>query len=378
LLGLKDTNATALQGSLAQTGAARDVGLAQTSAARDVGLASIAASEEVANAQTSAQIYEQQSASQAQITAAQITAGVQRAINDSNAATEQAAIQANENNINFQTQASKDIARAQDNTSIVGGLFHLAEGVLSFFVFLFMALPAGVTLGAAGSDLWGAAYYEGQKIAGVVNGQFYLADGTLAGSATDADWQAIADAENAQFATQAHQDFAYQEQIDSPTTSPEVRTLLQNPEWKALQGTGPINWNTLSDSLKSQIQAIPNLYNSLIAGAWTPATDTTTQSTAPVASSTATAPVADTGITAPSSISRLMDVVASSADFTHSTGGGVGGGGAGGGGGGLTIAAPVAGSAVAASGSSNALKFFLLIGIVIVGVYFYHKHKKAA
>jgi len=133
LLGLKDTNATALQGSLAQTGAARDVGLAQTSAARDVGLASIAASEEVANAQTSAQIYEQQSASQAQITAAQITAGVQRAINDSNAATEQAAIQANENNINFQTQASKDIARAQDNTSIVGGLFHLAEGALAFF-----------------------------------------------------------------------------------------------------------------------------------------------------------------------------------------------------------------------------------------------------
>lgn len=121
LLGLENTNATALTGSLAQTSAAKDVELARTAAA-----------EEVANAETSAQLYAAQGATAEQLTAAQITAGVQRALIDSQSATDAAAIQAQENVANFQTQAQKDIARAGDNTSIVQGVINVGEDLLKW------------------------------------------------------------------------------------------------------------------------------------------------------------------------------------------------------------------------------------------------------
>jgi hypothetical protein len=133
LIGLEDSNRTALTGSLAQTSAARDVAMGQTSAARDVSLAGIAADEEVQNARTSADIYNTQNTNAANVTAAQITAGVQRALIDSQTLTEQQAIQAQENVAQFQTQASKDIARAGDNTSIINGIVHVGEDVLRFF-----------------------------------------------------------------------------------------------------------------------------------------------------------------------------------------------------------------------------------------------------
>jgi hypothetical protein len=239
-----------------------------------------------------------------------------------------------------------------------------------------MSLPAGVTLGDAGSALWGAAYYEGQKIAGVVNGQYQLADGTLVGSATDADWQAIADAENANYATPAASQYRYQAQIDSPTTSPEIKTLLQNPEWKALQDTGPINWDTLSDTLKSQIQAIPNLYNNLIAGAWTP---TATSSTTTPTASTDVAPALTSGPTATvtasgdSTVSRLMDVIAAGTSFNHSSG--VGAGSSDGSVGGITITSPVASGTT--SGSSP-VKLIAIIGIIVAAWFVYKHHAKRA
>jgi hypothetical protein len=132
LIGLEDSNRTALTGSLAQTSAARDVAMGQTSAARDVSLAGIAADEEVQNARTSADIYNTQNTNAANITAAQITAGIQRALIDSQTQTEQQAIQAQENVTNFQTQAQKDIARAGDNTKIVDGIIHFAEGLIAW------------------------------------------------------------------------------------------------------------------------------------------------------------------------------------------------------------------------------------------------------
>jgi hypothetical protein len=133
LLGLENTNQAALTGSLASTSAARDVSLSQTAAARDVGLAGIAAQEEVANAQTAADEVKFGQATNAQITAAQITAGVQRATIDAQQQRDLAAIQANENVAQFQTQAAKDIARAGDNTSIVQGIIHFGESALAFF-----------------------------------------------------------------------------------------------------------------------------------------------------------------------------------------------------------------------------------------------------
>lgn len=155
LLGTKDTNASALSASLAQSSAARDIAvtqandalqgslaatsaqeeasLAQTAAQREAALAAISANQETTDAQTSASVTISGQQTAAQIAAAQLTADTQRAAITSSQqiAQQQIAAQlAAQNNTN---QTAKNISRANNNTSIVQGILDLAGGALAFF-----------------------------------------------------------------------------------------------------------------------------------------------------------------------------------------------------------------------------------------------------
>jgi hypothetical protein len=236
-----------------------------------------------------------------------------------------------------------------------------------------MALLAGVTLGDPGGANWGSAYYGGQKVIGISAGQLALANGTFGPAATDADYQAIADAENANYNTQPAQDYRYQQAIDT-STNPAMQTVLRNPEWKALQGTGPINWASLSDTLKAQIQAVPALYDSLTQGLSTSATS--------VPATGATAPdttQSTTGTAATSTVSRLSDLVAS--QYNGITGAVSGGGssGSGGSGGYLSLSAPVPTTSANAS-TFSPVKVVLVLAVVAGVIYFIHRKstKRAA
>ncbi len=157
LVGLQDSNRTALTSALATTEAQRTVALAgnqaamfATEAGRDVSLANIAASlraslfqteasrdtamyqtqvtGEVSNRQTDATLSAEQMRNAVNLQAYQISADTARRQID---AQREAAI-LDANNRNFAIQAQKDIARAQDNTDLVGGLFKLGASLLAF------------------------------------------------------------------------------------------------------------------------------------------------------------------------------------------------------------------------------------------------------
>jgi hypothetical protein len=157
LVGLQDSNRTALTSSLATTEAQRTVALAgnqaamfATEAGRDVSLANIAASlraslfqteatrdtnlyqtrvtGEVSDRQTDAGLSAEQMRNAVNLQAYQISADTQRRQID---AQREAAI-LDANNRNFAIQADKDKARAQDNTDLVSGLFKLGASLLAF------------------------------------------------------------------------------------------------------------------------------------------------------------------------------------------------------------------------------------------------------
>jgi hypothetical protein len=128
-------------------------------------------------------------------------------------------------------------------------------------------LPSGFTMGDPNSALYGASYYNGQKIIGNSGGYWILADGSQGPAYDPAVEDAITQNANAAYlGTVGNPGYAYESIIDPANTytSPEVRTLLQDPEWAALQGAGPIYFDQLSPELQLKIKAIPNLYNSLI------------------------------------------------------------------------------------------------------------------
>jgi hypothetical protein len=114
----------ALSASLAQTSAARDVSLAQTSAARDVSLEQIASNERTTNYSTSVAAGVANNQTAAQLTAAQLTAANNRAAIDYQNQQALAAL-----------QTTKDVARAQDNTSIVDNVVNVVGGVVKALTF---------------------------------------------------------------------------------------------------------------------------------------------------------------------------------------------------------------------------------------------------
>lgn len=137
LVGLQDSNATALTGSLAQTSAARDVSLSQTQAGKDVSLANIAANlraslfqsevqRDTSLATTGAAVSIAQGQNATTLAQSQINATVTQQQID--AARYAAKLQAD--NENFAIQADKDKARAQANSSIFGSII---GGIVSLF-----------------------------------------------------------------------------------------------------------------------------------------------------------------------------------------------------------------------------------------------------
>lgn len=171
LAGLYDTNQASLSGELARTGAERDVSLAQTSAAREtslaqtgaartLGLASISANLRAALFQTEAtrDVALAGTAAQRETDLARTAAGrdiayhsddtsitiaqARTAADIESARLTQAARMAEINateranklmadNMNFQTQAGKDIARAQANAGIVNNVIGTIGDIVS-------------------------------------------------------------------------------------------------------------------------------------------------------------------------------------------------------------------------------------------------------
>ncbi len=127
-------------------------------------------------------------------------------------------------------------------------------------------LPAGFTMGDPNSSNYGSSYYNGQKVIGNSGGFWQLADGTQGPAYNPADEQKIVDAANAAYLGSAGKPGAsYMSALDpnNSYTSPEVRTLLQDPAWQAVQNTGPIYLNQFSPETQAEIKKIPNLYNDL-------------------------------------------------------------------------------------------------------------------
>lgn len=124
-------------------------------------------------------------------------------------------------------------------------------------------LPAGFTMGDPTSDQWGASYYNGVKVIG--SGPTYKGDGTTVfylADNSEAPWsQATMDAIQAA-ANAAYGVYSYIAEIR--TASPAMAAVLMDPEWIALQGGPPIDYNSLSAELQDKIKAVPNLYNTLI------------------------------------------------------------------------------------------------------------------
>lgn len=149
LVGLQDSNHSALTASLTQTGASRDLGLAETEASRTTGLASISAAlrsslfateanrdvslagidaqHDVSNNQTAAGVTIATGQTAAQITAAQITANIQA----QQIAAQRDADKRAADNQNFAIQADKDKARAAANAGIVNGVVNTVGNVIS-------------------------------------------------------------------------------------------------------------------------------------------------------------------------------------------------------------------------------------------------------
>jgi hypothetical protein len=124
-------------------------------------------------------------------------------------------------------------------------------------------LPSGFTMGDPTSAQWGASYYGGKKIigsgpsytgSGVV---WFLEDNSEGPAYSDATMQLIQDAANAAYAV-------YQPIEAIRTASPAMYAILTDPEWIALEGTGSIDWDSLSAGLQSKIKQVPELYNTLI------------------------------------------------------------------------------------------------------------------
>jgi hypothetical protein len=105
----------------------------QTAAQRDVALHSIDAAQEVQDAQTAAGVSINATNTAAGLEAAKVSSqtAIQIAQTQAGVATTQAGLQYQTNLAALQT--SKDIARAQDNTSIVNGIFGFAANALAFF-----------------------------------------------------------------------------------------------------------------------------------------------------------------------------------------------------------------------------------------------------
>ncbi len=163
LIGLTDTNRTALTGSLAQTsaardvalyqtGATRDVALAQTDAAREVSLSNIAASlraslfgteasrdvslaqtaagERTAARQTDASVSVAQMENAEQLYVAGLNADAQRATLDY----QRYVAKLNSDAQLFAIQADKDKARAAANAGIVNGIVGGLSSLAGFFL----------------------------------------------------------------------------------------------------------------------------------------------------------------------------------------------------------------------------------------------------
>jgi hypothetical protein len=118
-------------------------------------------------------------------------------------------------------------------------------------------LPAGFTLGDPTGDQWGASYYHGVKVQGVVAGaggkQFWgLADGTL-GPEWDPGTQAAIEAA----ANAAYGEFSGINVLRS--ASPAMLAILTDPEWIALEGQ-PVIFSQLSAGLQDKIKAVPDLF----------------------------------------------------------------------------------------------------------------------
>ena len=179
-------------------------------------------------------------------------------------------------------------------------------------------LPAGFTMGDPNSADWGSSYYNGQKVIGNSGGFWQLADGSQGPAYDPATEAAITNAANQAYVGSAGKPgYDYQSMVDPANTytSPQVRALLQDPEWQAAYDTGPIYADQFSPQTQQLIKAIPDLNTNLAMsgsapagyqsfagiGSGAPAAQTSAPSSAPPTGMRSIAPGAANDVGTPSS-----------------------------------------------------------------------------
>lgn len=130
-------------------------------------------------------------------------------------------------------------------------------------------LSSAWSLGDPASNMWGASYYNGSKVMGRVDGgpggvPYWETQAVLYATPWDqATEDAITAAANANFASPEHAAWQYDQ--DAAASPEPMRSVLMDPEWKALALSGqPVVYSSLSAELQSKIQAVPLLYAQLI------------------------------------------------------------------------------------------------------------------
>jgi hypothetical protein len=116
------------------------------------------------------------------------------------------------------------------------------------------------SLGDPQSEMWGASYFNGSKVIGVIvdatspSGKLYeTADGQHTPWSQDTE-NAISAAANAAYGT-------YQRWEAIQTATPEMRAVLTDPEWIAHEDAGTaLAWADVSPTLQAKIKAVPALY----------------------------------------------------------------------------------------------------------------------
>ena len=129
-------------------------------------------------------------------------------------------------------------------------------------------LSSAWSLGDPASNMWGASYYNGSKVMGRVDGgpggvPYWETQAELYATPWDqATEDAITAAANANFASPEHAAWQYDQ--DAAASPEPMRSVLMDPEWKALALSGAqIVWTSLSAGLQDKIKQVPALYASL-------------------------------------------------------------------------------------------------------------------
>lgn len=129
-------------------------------------------------------------------------------------------------------------------------------------------LSSAWSLGDPASNMWGASYYNGSKVMGRVDGgpggvPYWETQAVLYATPWDqATEDAITAAANANFASPEHAAWQYDQ--DAAASPEPMRSVLMDPEWKALALSGAqVVWASLSAELQDKIKQVPALYASL-------------------------------------------------------------------------------------------------------------------